>query len=182
MKLDDSQALVRAQSSGHKCLATTVDPGRLEKQTKDLEQKVEAVRKFIGTRIQWSAYTRDISTRLPRIAQLAMLEVFNDLDCGGGKNDSRGLRKSFQIQVQAPYVNDGNAPREIDMVLTALRNHPLLKRDFPSVELSGIKRIEALGKEAPTAVFTIIGLPAAKGAAGPPAGGAGGKDDKKGAK
>ena len=176
MKLDEAYAVVRAQSSLHPCLSSA-DANSLESQTKFLEQKVEAVRKFIDTRILWSAYTRDIAMRLPATAQLSMFQGLNELACG--KNARAGMQKKlFQLRATVPLPADGATPREIDTFLRALRNHPLLKRDFASVELADIKRTQATNTEPPTAAFNIICLPKGKGAPAPSDAGEGKKEAK----
>ena len=64
MKLDETYGEVQAQNSQHKCLASA-DLAGLQREKKELEGKIDAVRKFLDSRILWSAYLRDISIRLP---------------------------------------------------------------------------------------------------------------------
>ncbi len=160
VQLDDACVAAQAKSSDHKCLASA-DARQLEKETKELETKVEAVRLFVGTRILWTAYTRDVSVRLPTDALLVMFEGINDLNTGG--RGSRALGKSLQLRAMVPCGPDGSTPRDIDVFLDALRNHPLLKRDFPSVELADIKRSKPVGMDTPVATFSIVCLPGKKG-------------------
>ena len=95
-KLDDSYATATAQSSRYKCLSSA-EPGSLEQETKDLEKKIEAVRKFLDTRILWTSYTADLSARLPANAVLNHFDAHCGLDIGGraaGRNrpSPRGQR------------------------------------------------------------------------------------------
>jgi hypothetical protein len=174
MKLDESYARVQAKSSQHKCLASA-DLGRLQKETEDVKQKVQAVRTFLDSRILWSAYAHDISTRLPANAVLIAFDAQCGLE-GGGKG---APKKSLKLRATAPFGQGGMTPRDIDAFLVALRNDRLLTRDFPSVELTDISRAQTRGKEASGAGFTIVCLPNAKGAASLPQGGAGGKKGPK---
>ena len=163
MKLDEAYVAVRAQSSQHKCLASA-DLGGLQKEKKGLEEKIDAVRKFLDSRILWSAYTRDISIRLPPNVVLNSLEGKSPLD-GGGRN---AAKRAFSLRATAPLAQDGVTPRDIDTFLNALRNHPLFRRDFGSAELAEITRSQGNGKDGAAAAFTIVCVP---NAAGPSPGG-----------
>ena len=158
MKLDESYTSVRVKSDQHKCLAAT-KPDSLGKETEDLKRKVEAVRTFLDSRVLWSAYLHDISARLPGSVVLNSLEGQSVLDTKGG-----GGGKSLKLQATATVSEDGAIPREIDAFLSTLRNDPLLKRDFSSVECPGISQSQSHGKnQGPQTSFTIICLPGAKG-------------------
>jgi hypothetical protein len=166
VKLNEAYVGVRVQSSQHKCLASA-DPKRLQDEKKTLEDKIAVVRKFLDSRISWSAHTRDISTRLPPNVALDAFEAKSPLDCGG-----RTPKKAFSLRATAPPSQDGVTPREIDTFLNALRNHPLFKRDFGSAELTDITRSQTFGKGGPAgATFTIICVPSAPGPAPNPKGG-----------
>jgi hypothetical protein len=52
-------------------------------------------------------------------------------------------------------------PKEIDDFMNSLREHPLLKKDFPTVELREVVRFQPFVNSPPTATFTVICLPAA---------------------
>ncbi len=129
----------------------------LEREQKDLAQKVNAIGKFVSTRILWSNYTYDISLRLPTSATLKSFQGVCELS---GKRKSKSKpKKSFMIMATAPVDADGSTPKDIDRFLDALRNHPLLQKDFPIVEVTEIKTAEATRGEPPQAYFTVICLP-----------------------
>ena len=155
MKLDETYAVVRAQSSQHKCLARRTRAG-LEKEKKELEEKIEAVRKFLDSRILWSAYLRDISIRLPPNVVLELVRTGRDpwTAVGGG-----AAERAFSLRATAPLAQDGVTPRDIDAFLSALRNHPLFRRDFASAELTGIKRSQGSRTVTAGATFTIVCVP-----------------------
>ena len=73
----------------------------------------------------------------------------------------------------APISPDGSTPREIDAFLESLRNHPLLQRDFPLVELADIKRYQAYTAR-PWPTSRRLPTKAAKAAADPGDGARGG--------
>ena len=159
MSLSDDCLAAKIANQGHKCL--TAPRAELEKERKDLQEKVEAVRNFLRTRILWTDYMHDLPARLPTNARFGSLQGYAEMEYLGKKKESAGKpKRSFLLQASAPLSPAGGMPREIDVFLDALRNLPLLKRDFPNVELADIKRYRLAGF-APTANFTVICLPGA---------------------
>jgi len=145
----------------------------VEKDKKAAEEKIGAVRKFLESRMLWTAYTRDISTRLPPSTVLNTFIGKNPL--GGKMKEAAG---SFQLEGTAPLSPDGSIPREIDVFLSALPKDPLWKRDFASV-VTDIKLPPAGKKKLPEVNFTIVGQCRAKAAEN---GSQGGGEGKKGEK
>ena len=95
-----------------------------------MEEKVEAVRTFLDSRMLWTAYTRDISARLPPNAATHLLQRAKRAGRTVGR--AKAVGGSFQLQGMAPLSPDGSMPREIDAFLGAIPNDPLWKRDFAS--------------------------------------------------
>jgi hypothetical protein len=158
MNLSESCAQVQAKSSQYTCLAKS-GGAHIEEDEKAMEQKVETVGKFLGSRILWTSYTSDVAQRLPAHARLQYFQGVNELDAGrrGGN-----LKKLLLLRATAPYAGDNLIPHEIDEFLTTLRHNALLKRDFTSVELADIKRTEGMiGKGQPEATFTVVCSPKA---------------------
>jgi hypothetical protein len=177
LRLDEVYATTRAENSQHPCLVAA-EPGRLASDKKALEQKVEAVRTFVGSRILWTAYTRDIAARMPANTRLTMFTGKNALACGAKTKAGGG---SFQLQGMAPLLPDGSMPREIAACLGAIPNDPLWKRGFASVA-TDIALPMSGKKELPQVDFTVTCLRKAKSAAKSSKGGDGGKNGGKGAK
>jgi hypothetical protein len=147
---------VEAKSSQHTCLAGG-GAAHVEQDEKALEQKVDAVGKFLGSRILWTSYTCDITKDLPTNARLQFWQGVNELDVGSRRGN---LKKILLLRVMAPYAGDNSIPREIDEFLTSLSHNKLLKRDFTSVELADIKRVEGMiGRGQPEATFTVVCSP-----------------------
>ncbi len=126
IKLEESYVTLRAKNSQHLCLASG-EPDRLEKDKKAMENKVGAIRNFLGSRIAWTAYTRDISVRLPANAVLSGFNGRSPLDATGK------AARSFQLRGTAPLSENGSTPYEIEAFLSAIQNDPLWKRDFASI-------------------------------------------------
>jgi hypothetical protein len=160
MSLSDARAGAQAENARHKCLASSTR-AELAKERKDLSAKVDAVREFLANRILWTEYTQDIPARMPTNATLTAFRGIVDTS----KSSKGGLKKQLMLGGSAPIAEDGRTPHEIDEFLTALRNDPLLKRDFPLVNLADIRRIQLLSEMQPSANFTVLCTPAAKPAA-----------------
>jgi hypothetical protein len=166
--LNETYQVVRAENAKHDWAGALPEP-ELQKQNKTLEQKVEAVRKFLGSRVVWTSYAHDIPTRLPANASMTAFEGVCELEATGKKKEG-GIKakKSFILRLAAPIRQDGSMPEEIDDFLESLRDHPLLKRDFPIVELADLKWYQPFNGSKPVAYFTVVCLPkTAKGAAKP---------------
>jgi hypothetical protein len=59
-----------------------------------------------------------------------------------------------------PIAPNGSMPQEIDALLSALRNDPLLQKDFPQIDLGGIRRSQSYGSQS-TAELTVVCQPGA---------------------
>jgi hypothetical protein len=158
MKLSEQLLRVQAESSQYASLAAG-ESSHLEKDEKEVRQKIDAVRQFLEGRILWTSFTRNIANYLPNDAQLTSFEGKNILENGGKK--SSDAKKSLKLRATAPLAEDGSIPREMDEFLNQLRKNEVLKRDFGSIELVDIKRTESQDKseKQKDATFTIIGLP-----------------------
>jgi hypothetical protein len=161
--LSDKYASVKLEAATHKCL-TSGKSSRLEKDEKELEKKVEAASKFVGSRVLWTTYARDIAAGIPANAQLVLFQGVDELEASG--KAAAAPKKSLLLQATAPSEG-GAVPREIDTFLDELRRNKVLKQDFASVELAGIKRSESRGKGGQSsAAFSIVCLPKSKNVAG----------------
>mgnify|MGYP000856976578 CR=1 FL=1 len=159
LNVHEAYQAARTAAAQHECLASA-SPRELEKEKKDLSAKVDAVRRFLESRILWTAYTHDLPGRLPADAMLTSLHGLCELEYFGKKKEGTTKpKKSLVLRATAPVKSDGTMPREIDEFLVALRNHPLLKRDFPDVELADIKRYQLFQGAQPMANFTVVCLP-----------------------
>ena len=165
MTLQDSYTKIRTESGEHECLASR-DTKKLEADKKDLQGKIDAVRRFLESRSLWSVYTHDISTRLPNTGLLSVCEGSADLDTGRGQGN-----KSFALRVKLPMNKDGSTSREIDRFIAALRTDPVLHRDFTSVELGDIRQGGGgggQGRQAETMFTILCSSRGGKGAAAAP--------------
>lgn len=152
MKLEETVVSLKAQNSQHICLSAG-DPAKLEKERKAMEDKITAARAFTVSRTPWTAYTYDISKRLPPKATLRSFVGKNPLAYGGKKKAAPGF---FQLRGAAPLSEDGAIPSEIDRFLREIPTDSLWKRHFASVATE-IKLPLSAKVESPEVDFTITG-------------------------
>src|SRR5206468_5149510 len=84
---DQQAQTIQAEIDQNECLIAASEQ-ELEKDRKELTQKVEAIRKFVSTRIQWTGYTSDISAALPPRATIHSLHGLCELESGAGKKST----------------------------------------------------------------------------------------------
>lgn len=170
-ELSTKFAAVRSETVGRHWLASLSDQ-QLGKEKQDLEQRVDAIRKFLATRVIWSAYAQNIPLQLPVNTKLNSFTGLAEMEKKGKKDEAFKPKKSFVLRIGAPVPQDGTAPKEIDTVLDSLRENALLKRDFPLVELADIKWFQPFMGAKPTAFFTVVCLPKPASSGAPTAPGA----------
>lgn len=147
---------LRRQNASHKW-ASALSITEINKQRKSLLMEVDCVYRFLGTRIIWSDYLRDIPTRLPRRACLVNVWANCEMKEMVKKKRARKPKKSLTLTAMARFSSRSSAPREIDAFLQSLRDMKLLQRDFPLVELAEVKWRKE-GKSG-MALFTVVALP-----------------------
>lgn len=164
-RLGDARAEARAARSEddrYAWAAKTPTP-KLEEERRDLEQKAEALRTFLATRIVWTAHTRDLATRIDPAIALTSFQGVAELE--GGKSKPK---RALTLKLAAPTARAGSMPKEIDGFLRALRADPILKRDFPEIEMGDLRYVAA-NNGPPSAVFGVTCQPGAKAAPPKPA-------------
>jgi hypothetical protein len=159
--LDRGYRAVRTQTAQHDWSAS-VPEHELEKEKSDLQQRVAAIRKFVNSRVIWTAYARDIPERLPANTALTSFHGTSELGAAGEKQDGKGkAKKQLVLKGAANVPADSSTSTEIDQFLESLRGHPMLKRDFPIVELADLKQARTAGQAGPVASFSVICQPRA---------------------
>jgi hypothetical protein len=136
--------------------AAKVPTEKLQEEKKDLEQRAEALRTFLSSRVLWTAHVRDMAARLDPAIVLTSFQGVAELDGGKAK-----AKKSLLLKLSAPIQKAGVMPREISGFLRALRDDPLLKRDFPEIEMGDL-RWSSVGGSRPMATFSVTCQPGSK--------------------
>ena len=159
--LDGSYAAAQAHNTEYTWMGS-VPEAELEKQKMELQQKVTAVKKFVDSRITWTSYGRELAASLPPNVFLTSFQGVSELGGGGKGKGSAKPKRSLVLRGAVSVPQDGLVPREIDRFLNTLREHPVLKRDFPLVELADLKQTHEAGDETSFAFFTVMCLPKAR--------------------
>lgn len=153
-----SYQTARTHNTEHPWLAS-MQTQQLQKEKSDLTQKVAAVNKFLSKRVSWTSYGRELATCLPENVFLTAFQGDSQLESAGKKRGQAKPKRSLMLHGAAAIGEDGSMPREIDLFLDTLRAHPLLKREFPLVELAALKQSKRVGQKTATALFTVMCLP-----------------------
>jgi hypothetical protein len=156
--LHEDYSAVQAENA-RRPWAMTTPLTQMENEKKDLQQKVDAIGTYLGGRILWSSYTHDIAARLPATATLNSLQGLCEMELAGKHKQGSMPKKSLLMRAVVPMADNGMMPQEIDTFLSSLRGHPLLKRDFPVVELADLKSSFSSKTMPSQASFTVICLP-----------------------
>jgi hypothetical protein len=135
---------------GSKVLAAS-DIAQLENEKKGLTQKIASIHQFLDSRVLWTSHVRDIATRLPASIQLTSFQGSSPLDFGG----KGAARKTMSLGAAVALLPRGAVPPDVFALVAALRGDPLLKPNFPQVELGSISQSQKVGKNEAKARFTI---------------------------
>jgi hypothetical protein len=170
-----ADSAVRAGDAKHPW-ATKFPIAKLQTQKKDLEDRIDAIRSFLGERVLWTANSRALAEHLTTEMALSSIVGSFELDSPGAKSANR--KRSLVLQLEAPIPRTGTMPPEIDAFLRDLRADPRLTHDFPEIDLSDLRWKQNTSKTA-NATFSVICRP--KKITAPPKIGAGVGQSKTGA-
>jgi hypothetical protein len=156
--LQESYAALQVRNAENRRTAS-MQKAELEKEKGELAQKAAAVQKFLGTRVLWTTHERQLAGCLPANALLTSFQGTAESEAAGPQRGQGKSKKSLVLQGTVLLRQKGLMPREIDFFLEKLRTDPILRRDFPVVELAALKPAQGLANEAPAASFTVLCLP-----------------------
>jgi hypothetical protein len=149
--------LVSTDVAKHAWISKITDD-KLDKEKKDLEQKIDTVREYLETRILWSPYVRDAASGLPESIMLKSLVGECAMNIGAKKTAKP--KKSLILKLSATIPDGETMPRELDHYVNAVRKDVLLQRDFPVVKLADLHGSKAATRGSKAlAEFTLICLP-----------------------
>jgi len=118
--------------------------------------RVSTVQRFLGSRVVWTAYLRELSASLPDNVYLTSLR--GDAELANPKK-TQAAKRSLVIKGAFALPENGLIPPEVDQLVDKLRRHPLLTQDFPVVEMADLKRFHRVGDDRDVAMFTVVCLP-----------------------
>jgi hypothetical protein len=134
------------------------DQKKLEAEKKALQERSQSLNAFQNSRIAWSAPLRSIAAAAPESTVITSMSGTATLE-GGSKSSPTGSKKQLTVNFSTPMADDGSLPSEIDGFLASLRKDPTLKRNFPLIEVSGLRSNPARQKGRAFASYTVICLP-----------------------
>ena len=154
-------AAIKAQNAKHTWMASMQD-AQLEVEKRDLQEKAAAIRKFLDGRIRWTSYQRDLAASIPPEVFFTSFHGTCELPSNSKKRGRGDPKKSLILRGAVSIPQDGFVPQEIDRLLEMLREHPMLNRDFPVVELAELKQFQYAADDVPLASFTVVCSPKGK--------------------
>ena len=149
-----AEAAIRTEDSKYGW-AKTLPIETLRAEKKDLEERIESTRSFLATRILWTSYARALAGRLTPELSLVSIQGIFEIDSPGSKFRPK---RSLVIRLNTPIPRTGTMPPEIDAFLRNLREAPLLKKDFPGVDLADLRWTQN-SSQAANATFSVVCLP-----------------------
>lgn len=158
LNLSELGASIGVRNAQH--VSATRSLAELKAEKSELEQQVAAIDKFLGHRVLWTAYERELGSLLPENVFLTAFHGTSELGNQNAKNKHvTKPKKSLILRASVSIPQSGLVPHEIDRLLNALRENPLLKREFPVIELDGLKQAKATHDQDATATFSVLCLP-----------------------
>lgn len=158
LNLSEQSAAMGVWNSQH--AASDHSLAELKAEKAELEQKVAAVEKFLANRVVWTEFERELGAALPENVFLTAFHGTSELGITGGKSKHAAKpKKSLILRAGVSIPQSGLVPHEIDRLLNSLRENPLLKSQFPVIELDGLKQSKATRDQNATATFTVLCLP-----------------------
>ena len=127
----------------------------LQKERKELTAQVSAVEKFLDSRIVWTNYERELASALPRDVFFTSLRGVSEFS-SKAKSKTKA-KKQLVLNCAVAIPQNGLIPHEVDRLLNALRQNPVLNADFPLIELAELKQYKR--DDETLAMFTVLGLP-----------------------
>jgi hypothetical protein len=132
----------------------------LTKERDDLKARAEMVRLFLGGRMQWVRYTRELAARMPQSMGVTQFDGKNTFVPPGAKGTAV---RSLSLQVEARLPPGGTVPAEIDALMENLRGNPLLKSNLPMIRMSALKwGVSRERKGEAVASFSVLCTPQAQ--------------------
>ncbi len=134
------------------------DQKKLDAEKKALQERSQSLDAFQNSRIAWSVPLRSIAAAAPESTVITSMTGTAPLE-SGSKSSPTSSKKQLTVNFATPMADDGSLPSEIDGFLASLRKDPTLKRNFPLIEVSGLRANPARQKGRAFASYTVICLP-----------------------
>jgi hypothetical protein len=136
---------------------TTVCTSDLEREKKDLQARVSTVRRFLDSRVLWTACFRELSSSLPDSVYLTSLSGDAELKRPG--KGKAAAKRSLVVKGAVSLPESGLIPHEVDRVVNAIRENPLITKDFPVIELADLQQVRLANDDRESAMFSLVCVP-----------------------
>ncbi len=135
------------------------DQAKLQAEKKILEDRFKALDSFQVSRVDWSAQLQTVAADMPETTMVTSFQgsaAIKDKEQSSSKNQ-------MVVSFTTPLGTDGAIPLEINEFIAALRAEPVLKQEFPVIDVSGLQARPSSGKQLPSASYSVVCMPAVKG-------------------
>jgi hypothetical protein len=129
----------------------------LEKERVDLTNAATAVQQYLGTRVLWTAYTREVGELLPHAMTVSSINGQADYVEPGKKVPANS--KLLTLKMETPISEGNTVPAEMDTLLDALRASSVLRRDFPTIKMSAFRWSVSQQSKTAMAAFSVTCIP-----------------------
>jgi len=137
------------------------DQAKLDAEKKALQERLTVVEAFRGNRVGWSVLLRTIAATAPESTIITSLAGDAEVETTA-KSAQTKSKKQLIVNFATPMSEDGSMPREIDGFLASLRGERTLKRQFPLIEVSGLKANAGKPGQHSFESYSIVCLPLPK--------------------
>ncbi|MGC8641549.1 MAG: hypothetical protein ACP5XB_16915 [Isosphaeraceae bacterium] len=129
---------------------------QLETEKQQLDDRLKALETCETSRVDWSAQLRALGAHIPESTLVSSFQGTGELGDNKGRNTNRN---QMVVNFTTPLSEDGEMPPEINEFIAALRAEPVIKRHYPTMDVSGVQRQEARGNQKPTASYSVVCKP-----------------------
>ena len=137
----------RAEEENDKNAVLQVSDDQLKDEKKMLGAQVQSVSTFLSNRIIWTEYLTQLSHRVPPGMKFVTILGEYELMTGSERNAQKAKRQLI-MDLSAMVPRQLSAPREVDRLLSQIREAPVIQRDFPNLTLSTMRITKNLDRGA----------------------------------
>ncbi len=163
----DADTLLRNASSKVQAFTWLKDQDqpKLETQKRGLEERIRVLEAFQKSRVLWSGKLHTIAAAAPPTTIITSLNGSGEFEAPTKGNQNKG-KLQLVVNFSTPLAEDGAMPGEIDTFLSALRAEATILREFPSIEVSGLRTGSSGFGSGKAAQFSVVCMPRVEPAKG----------------
>jgi hypothetical protein len=132
--------------------AGTLSDAKLQSEKKELETRLNTIRRFVASRIVWHSTLRSVSSCLPDSTYLVSCQGWNDIE--RISKLAAKPKKSLVLQGAAVIDNEGGGGQAIEQFLHGVSQLNGMKLHLPVVEIGNIQRAVD-SNDRPLHTFTV---------------------------